>query len=257
MIWQPYAWKRRALYNLSFFKFFLSPIFPYVNMNWFTQTLSSSIGQKVLMSLTGLFLISFLIVHLVGNLLLFKADNGAMFNAYAHFMSTALIIRMAEIVLVLGFVLHIYSAWKLTQYNKKSRPHDYVCNRPDANSSWFSRNMGITGSGVLIFLVTHLHHFWYRYKFQGDLPIAAGTDYHDMYWLVQTFFQQEWWSALLYIIAMIFLSFHLLHAFESAFQTLGLHHKKYTPLLQKIGVLFAITVPAGFAVMPLYFLVVR
>ncbi|MCK5664126.1 MAG: succinate dehydrogenase cytochrome b subunit, partial [Thiotrichaceae bacterium] len=179
----------------------------------------------------------------------------AMFNAYAHFMSTAGIIRIAEIILVLGFVLHIYSAWKLTQYNKQTRPQDYICNRADVNSTWFSRNMGLTGSMVLIFLVTHLHNFWYRYKFQAEIPQAAGTDYNDMYWLVQTVFQQEWWFAILYVVAMVFLGFHLAHAFESAFQTLGINHKKYTPLIQILGVLFAIVVPLSFAAMPLYFLI--
>ncbi len=224
-------------------------------MNWFTKTLTSSIGQKVLMSMTGLFLISFLLVHLAGNLMLFKDDHGAAFNAYAHFMSTAGVIRVAEIILVLGFVLHIYSAWKLTRHNRQTRPQDYVCSHPSANSRWFSRNMGITGSVVLIFLVMHLHNFWYRYKFRGDIPQAAGTDYKDMYWLAQTVFQQEWWIAILYIVAMVFLGFHLAHAFESAFQTLGFHHKKYTPLIQKLGLLFAIGIPAGFAAMPIYFLV--
>ncbi len=222
-------------------------------MNWLTKTLTSSIGQKVLMSITGLFLISFLIVHLTGNLMLFKNDNGAAFNAYAHFMSTAGIIRVAEIVLVLGFLLHIYTAWKLTQHNRQTRPQNYTYSRPDANSSWFSRYAGITGSMIFIFLAIHLHNFWFRYKFQTDIPLAVGTDYKDMYWLAQTVFQQEWWFALLYIIAMIFLGFHLIHGFESAFQTLGIHHKKYTPLVQKLGILFAIAVPVGFAAMPIYF----
>ncbi|OQY43947.1 MAG: succinate dehydrogenase [Candidatus Parabeggiatoa sp. nov. 2] len=224
-------------------------------MNWLTKTLTSTVGQKVLMSMTGLFLISFLVVHLTGNLMLFKDDNGVAFNAYAHFMSTAGIIRVAELILVLGFVLHIYTAWRLTRHNRQTRPQDYIYSRPDINSSWFSRNMGITGSVVLIFLLTHLHHFWFKYKFQADIPLAAGTDYKDMYWLAQTFFQQEWWFSILYIVAMVFLGFHLAHAFESAFQTLGIHHKKYTPFLKKLGVLFAIIVPAGFATMPIYFLI--
>jgi len=223
--------------------------------NWFIKTLTSSIGQKIVMSITGLFLISFLMVHLTGNLMIFKGDNGAAFNAYAHFMSTAGIIRVAEIILVLGFVLHIYTAWKLNQHNQQTRPQTYIYNRPDANSSWFSRHAGITGSIVLIFLVTHLHNFWFRYKYQADVPLFANSDYKDMYWLAQTVFQQEWWFAILYIVAMLFLGFHLAHGFESAFQTLGVNHKKYTPLIQKFGLLFAIVVPAGFAAMPIYFLV--
>jgi len=220
-------------------------------MNWITKTLTSALGQKLIMSITGFFLISFLMVHLTGNLMLFKNDGGAMFNAYAHFMSTAGIIRLAEIILVLGFVLHIYIAWRLTQQNRQARPQDYVYSRPDANSSWFSRNMGIAGGIVLIFLVIHLYNFWFQYKFQADIPLAPGTDYKDMYWLVHIVFIQEWWFSILYIVAMIFLGFHLAHGFESAFHTLGLHHKKYTPLIKMIGLLFAIIVPAGFAAMPI------
>jgi len=185
-------------------------------MNWFLKTLYSTLGQKILMSLTGFFLISFLMVHLTGNLMLFKGDNGAAFNAYAHFMSTADIIRVAEIILVLGFLLHIYTAWRLTQHNQKTRPQAYAYSRPDANSSWSSRNMGIAGSVVLFFLVIHLYNFWFRYQFQAEIPIVPGTDYKDMYWLIQTVFVQEWWFAILYIIAMVFLGFHLAHGFESA-----------------------------------------
>ncbi len=223
-------------------------------MQWFIKTLTSSIGQKILMSITGFFLILFLIVHISGNLLLFKGDGGVAFNAYAHFMSTAMILRVAEIILVLGFGLHIYTAWLLTRHNTQSRPQNYVYTQPQANSSWFSRNMGLAGSIVLIFLLVHLHNFWFRYKFQAEIPLVAGGDYKDMYWLVKTVFIQEWWYSILYIVAMVFLSFHLVHGFESAFQTLGINHKKYTPLIKTIGLLFAIVVPAGFAAMPIYFL---
>ncbi len=222
-------------------------------MQWFIKTLTSSIGQKVLMSLTGFFLISFLMVHITGNLLLFKGDGGAAFNAYAHFMSTALILRIAEIVLVLGFGLHILTAWLLTQHNNQSRPQGYVHSHEEVNSSWFSRNMGLAGLMILIFLLVHLHNFWFRYKFQAEIPLVAGTDYRDMYWLVKTVFIQEWWFSILYLVAMVFLGFHLIHGFESAFQTLGINHKKYTPLIKTIGVLFAIIVPACFASMPIYF----
>jgi succinate dehydrogenase / fumarate reductase cytochrome b subunit len=224
-------------------------------MQWFINTLTSSIGQKVLMSITGFFLISFLIVHITGNLLLFKADGGAAFNAYAHFMSTALILRIAEIVLILGFGLHIYTAWLLTRHNNMSRPQNYIYNHQEANSSWFSRNMGLAGSIVLIFLLVHLHNFWFRYKFQAEIPLVPGSDYKDMYWLVKTVFIQEWWFSIMYVLAMVFLGFHLVHGFESAFQTLGINHKKYTPLLKKIGLLFAIAVPAGFAAMPISLLI--
>jgi len=226
-------------------------------MNWFTNILYSTVGKKILMSITGLFLISFLLVHLIGNFMLFKPDNGAAFNAYAHFMSTASIVRVAEIILVLAFALHIFIAWKLTRHNRQTRSQSYIYTRPDANSSWTSRNMGFVGGVVLVFLVIHLHNFWFRYKFQVDIPLAAGTDYKDMYWLVHKIFTKEWWFSWMYIVVMILFGFHLAHGFESAFQTLGIHHKKYTPLLKTLGLFIAIAIPAGFAAMPIYFLFIK
>ena len=222
-------------------------------MNWLIKTLTSSLGQKILMSLTGFFLISFLMVHLTGNLMLFKNDGGAAFNAYANFMSTAGIVRVAEIILVTGFLLHIFVAWQLTRHNQQTRPQHYAYSRPDTNSAWTSRNMGILGSIILIFLLIHLYNFWFQYKFQANIPLVPDAGYKDMYWLVQKVFMEEWWYSIVYIVAMVFLGFHLAHGFESAFQTLGLHHKKYTPFIRKLGLLFAIVVPAGFASMPIYF----
>ena len=222
-------------------------------MNWLIKILISSLGQKILMSLTGFFLISFLLVHLTGNLMLFKNDGGTAFNAYANFMSTAGIVRVAEIILVLGFLLHIFVAWQLTRHNQQTRPQHYAYTRPDTNSAWTSRNMGILGSIILIFLLIHLYNFWFQYKFHADIPLVPDAGYKDMYWLVQKVFIEEWWYSILYIVAMVFLGFHLAHGFESAFQTLGIHHQKYTPFIKKLGLLFAIVVPAGFASMPIYF----
>jgi succinate dehydrogenase / fumarate reductase cytochrome b subunit len=224
-------------------------------MSWVKQTFTSTIGRKVIMSLTGLFLVSFLFVHLSGNLLMFKDDNGLAFNTYSHFMSTAFIIRILEIVLVLGFVLHIYTSYQLTQLNKKARPVGYVAGDATPQVSWFSKNMGLSGSIVLIFLITHLQNFWYRYKFQ-DIPmteLADGTEVKDMYVLVTTVFANEWWFSILYIVAMILLAFHLNHGFQSAFRTLGIEHKKYTPAIKNLGTLLSVVLPAGFAIFPIYY----
>ncbi|MDM8564282.1 succinate dehydrogenase cytochrome b subunit [Candidatus Halobeggiatoa sp. HSG11] len=220
--------------------------------NWFVKTINSTLGQKMIMSLTGLFLISFLVIHLTGNLMLFKDDGGASFNAYAHFMSTSSFIKLAEIFLVLGFGMHIYTAWRLTRYNKQVRPQAYAYSRPEVNSPWTARYMGFVGSIMLIFLLIHLYHFWFKYKFQIEVP--ATGDYKDLYLLVQTTFVKEWWISVLYIVSMVFFGLHLVHGFESSLQTLGIQHKKYTPMLKKVGLLFAIIVPMGFAVMPLYFI---
>lgn len=202
------------------------------------------------MSLTGLLLISFLIVHLIGNLMLFKADNGASFNAYAHFMSTALIIRGAEVMLVAGFIIHLLTAWHLIRRNRNARGHNYAYLQPQA--SWVSRHMGLTGSFILVFLVVHLYQFWYRYHFQTGLPTTV-DGYKDMYFLTQIIFQ-HWDTAVFYTVAMILLGLHLSHGVTSALQSLGLNHRRYTPWLEKLGLLMALIIPAGFAAMPLYFL---
>ncbi|MBE9563319.1 MAG: succinate dehydrogenase cytochrome b subunit, partial [Proteobacteria bacterium] len=180
--------------------------------------------------------------------------GGASFNAYAHFMSTSIFIKLAEVILVLGFGFHIYTAWRLTKYNKQVRPQDYAYSRPDVSSSWTARNMGFVGSMILIFMLIHLYNFWFKYKFQTDIPLIINGDYKDLYLFLKTTFIEEWWISILYVVSMVFFGLHLAHGFESSLQTLGIQHKKYTPMLKKVGLLFAIIVPTGFAVMPLYFL---
>jgi succinate dehydrogenase / fumarate reductase cytochrome b subunit len=220
-------------------------------MSWITKTFTSSIGRKIIMSLTGLFLCSFLVIHLIGNLQLFKHDQGAAFNVYSHFMGTNPIIRTIEWGLVLGFVFHIYEAIVLTGRNKKARgSQGYVVNNAGQNSEWTSRNMGILGTVILIFLIVHLYNFFWRARF-GELdPDINNND--DLYTLVVSSFHQ-WWYVLLYVAAQIALGYHLWHGFRSAFQTLGLNHRKYTPLIKAVGYAFAVIVSATFAAMPLYF----
>jgi succinate dehydrogenase / fumarate reductase, cytochrome b subunit len=219
-------------------------------MNWFTKTFSSTIGRKLVMSITGLFLCSFLVVHLIGNLQLFKDDGGLAFNVYSEFMGHNPVIRTMEIVLVLGFLFHIYDAFVLTRRNQASRPVGYANNHPEQNSNWSSRNMGLLGTVILVFLIIHLYNFFWRARF-GELGIDGGGN-PDLYIVVKESFQL-WWYVAIYVIAMIALAYHLIHGFQSAFQTLGLTHKKYTPLIKSLGYAFAIIVCFGFATMPLYF----
>lgn len=224
-------------------------------MSWFSKAASSSIGRKLTMGLTGLFLVSFLVVHLVGNLQLFYADGGKAFNVYSHFMSTNGVIRILELGLVAGFVLHIYTSYVLTQKNKAARPIAYAT-PSQSKVSWFSKNMGLSGSIVLVFLIIHLKNFWFTYKF-GQLPTQTyeGLEYKDMYYLVDSVFSNEWWYSILYIVAMILLGFHLNHGFQSAFRTFGLDHKKYTPLIVQLSGLISVVIPALFAAMPIYFMI--
>lgn len=222
-------------------------------MSWFTKTFSSTIGRKVIMSITGLFLCSFLVVHLIGNLQLFKNDGGEAFNIYSEFMGHNPVIRTLELVLLAGFVFHIYDAWALTQRNKSARSVKYAVNHLDQNSNWSSRNMGLLGTVILVFLIVHLYNFFWRARF-GDLPTQTieGESVDNLYMVVVESFK-IWWYVALYVIAMVALCFHLIHGFASAFQTLGLNHKKYTPAIKAIGYGFSVLVCAGFAAMPLYF----
>jgi succinate dehydrogenase / fumarate reductase cytochrome b subunit len=222
-------------------------------MNWFTKTFSSTVGRKFVMSITGLFLCSFLVVHLIGNLQLFKDDGGAAFNIYSEFMGHNPIIRTMEIVLLLGFLFHIYDGLVLSRKNKAARPVNYAENRPQENSTWSSRNMGLLGTVILVFLIIHLWNFFVPARFGGlEGVVIEGADYDNLYIrVVQSF--QIWWYVALYVIAMVALAYHLIHGFQSAFQSLGLSHKKYTPFIKTFGYAFSIIVCLGFAIIPLYF----
>lgn len=225
-------------------------------MGWFTKAISSSLGQKFVMATTGLFLILFLIGHVSGNLLLFKNDGGQAYNFYAEFMSTSPFVQVLRIVTAASFILHIIYSVALTRLNKKARPIEYGVNKPAQNTEWPARNMGILGTFTLIFLVIHLRTFLYEMSF-GEVPYVdygALGNVKDLYSLVESTFS-IWWYSVIYVVLMIALGFHLWHGFKSAFQTLGLKHKKYTPAIEKFGYAFSIIVPAVFAAMPLYFLI--
>lgn len=207
--------------------------------------LKSSIGKKVLMGLTGLFLISFLIVHVSINSLIFCNDSGEAFNAGANFMAHNPVIRVMEIGLFAGLILHIVQALLLTMENKKARPVGYAMVNGAANSSWYSRSMGVLGSLLLLFLVVHLGNFWVPTK----IAVFAHEE-HNTFENMKAVFGQ-WYFVAIYMVGVISLCYHLLHGFQSAFQSLGLNHKKYTPVIKKLGVWFSIVVCLLFAAMPL------
>ncbi|MCG8340355.1 MAG: succinate dehydrogenase cytochrome b subunit [Cytophagales bacterium] len=222
-------------------------------MNWFTQALSSTLGKKLIMALTGLFLITFLVVHVSGNLLLLKDDGGQAFNLYTAFMTTNPVIGVLSYVNYTIILLHIVYAFILTIQNRKARPVGYAVSKPAKNSHWTSRNMGILGTLILVSLIVHLRGFWYEFKF-GAPPKVTYADVgevKDMYAIVVAAYTQGWY-ALFYVISMFFVAFHLFHGFKSAFQTLGLTHKKYTPFIEKVGIAFSIIVPGLFAVIPIW-----
>lgn len=233
-------------------------------MSWLSTTLTSSIGRKLVMGLTGLFLVSFLFVHGIGNLALFKNDGGMAFNAYTVFMTTSPIIRVMEIFLVAGFGFHIYTALTLTNQNKAARPQGYAYKKSSPGVTWFSQNMGTSGMVILVFLILHLINFYAEYHYgimyDGVIPMVDinmgdhTVNVRNMYEIVKTVFQQQWWVSVLYVGSMVLLGMHLAHGFQSAFKTFGLEHKKYTPAIISIGNVIAVLLPALFASMPLYFL---
>jgi len=215
---------------------------------------SSSLGRKYLMALTGLFLCSFLLIHLIGNVTLFT--DPVQFNEYTRFMSSNPLIRVMEIVLVVGFLTHIIDAVMLTKANKAAQPVKYAMDKK--KSTWYSRNMGLTGSIILAFLILHLQSFWYGYKF-GNVAMtidSSGIAIKDMYTMVVAAFSQSWYSAI-YVVAMVLLGTHLNHGFQSAFQSMGLRHKKYTPAIKKAGTAFAVIMTLGFISFPIYFYIIQ
>ena len=211
--------------------------------------LKTSIGKKVVMGLTGLFLISFLVVHCFINCLIFFNDGGLTFNVGADFMAHNWLIRAGELVLFAGLIIHVVQALILTLENKKARPVGYAKVDGSANSSWYSRSMGLLGTLLLLFLIVHLIHFWVKSRFTG-LPGEDGNGNENLYAVMQETFKMLW-VVILYALAMISLAYHLLHCFQSAFQTLGLNNKLYTPIIKKAGIYFSIFVPFIFALMPI------
>ncbi|MEJ5993531.1 succinate dehydrogenase cytochrome b subunit [Pedobacter sp. Du54] len=219
-------------------------------MGSIANAFSSSIGKKLIMGITGLFLISFLVVHCFLNSFVFFDNTGVLFNEGAHFMATNWIIRAMEVVLMAGLLLHIVQGARLTFENQAARPQKYAYNNGNANSKWYSRSMGLLGTLLLIFLIVHLSQFWTVSRFTG-IPTTDAAGHEDLYAVMKGTFSNIWF-VVLYVLSMISLAYHLLHGFASAFQTLGWNHKKYTPIIKAVGVWFSILIPLIFAAMPVW-----
>ncbi len=197
------------------------------------------------MAFTGLFLILFLIVHAGINSCIFLNDNGATFNEVAHFMSHNWIMRFLEVGLFAGLIAHIIQGLMLWKQNKAARPVGYYYNKPEKNSTWYSRSMGILGTLLLLFLIMHLAQFYVGTKvalYSGDRP-------HNLYEEMLELFS-IWWIVALYVAGVIALFWHLYHGFQSAFQSLGFHHSKYSPIIKTLGTGYAVIICILFALMP-------
>lgn len=205
------------------------------------------------MSLTGLFLITFLIAHLIGNLQLLYSDGGEAFNTYAHFMTTNPLIFLISLGLYFFIILHAIQGIILAFQNKSAKGSKYAVST-NANASWASKNMALLGILILAFLLLHMGDFWFRMKIGWtNMVLYEGYDYEvkDLYERVVISFSQLW-VVVLYLVGLLALAFHLHHGFASAFQTLGLNHKKYTPIIKAIGTGYSIIVPLLFAIIPIY-----
>ncbi|MCB0395945.1 MAG: succinate dehydrogenase cytochrome b subunit [Flavobacteriales bacterium] len=253
-------------------------------MSGSSAILKSSLAKKYWMAFTGLFLCLFLIGHLAGNLQLFMSgyEGRLQFNEYAVFMTTNPAVKLLSYLTYLSIIFHAIDGIMLTVANKKARPVAYASNNAGANSAWASRNMAVLGLILLIYIVVHMSDFWYEYKF-GALPYmtaqdmttpllksgeavaggqvvngivmvngqSAGPVMKDLYTEVMKAFQVPW-IVILYVFSMLAMAFHLSHGFQSAFQSLGLRHHKYTPLIKKTGTAFAVIVSLLFAAIPVY-----
>ncbi len=236
------------------------------------------------MALTGLFLCVFLVVHLMGNLQLFKHDDGFAFNHYSQFMTGNPLIKIVSYITYFAILYHAFKGLIMTMNNRKARPVKYQVDGGWANSHWTSRNMGILGTVLLVFIVIHMIDFWYEFKF-GNLPTKkyiqydiggelknmefsgekfqarvkaslgqindfTTLEYKDLYKEVYATFD-KWWYVLLYTISMFAVAFHLWHGFKSAFQSLGISHPAWNKTIKLVGYGFAVIVPLGFALIPL------
>jgi succinate dehydrogenase / fumarate reductase cytochrome b subunit len=205
-----------------------------------------------MMSLAGLFLIVFLLVHLGINLSLIFADSREMFNKAAHFMGHNLIVRIMEITLFGGFLLHMIYGVILQLQNWLARPRRYR-KENYSQTSFFSKFMIHTAAIITVFLVIHLFDFYLKAKLFGDVPIVLydGKEYHDLGILVVEKFKIGG-VVLFYLACFVLLAFHLLHGFQSAFQSLGLNHKTYTPIINALGIFYTVIVTVGFMAIHIY-----
>ena len=223
-------------------------------MSWVKNTFSSSIGRKFAMALSALFLMLFLLQHFAINFTsVFSAD---VFNDISHFMGTNPLVQFAlQPILIFAVVYHFVMGFVLEAKNRNARAVKYAMNKGQANSTWFSRNMIYSGLVVLAFLALHFYDFWIpeittKYVNGDTTGLMANGDFRYYEEMVEKFHDPI--RTGFYVLAFVLLSLHLLHGFQSAFQSIGARHPKYTPGIKKFGNIFAIAIPAGFIFIALF-----
>ena len=217
-------------------------------MTW-KQVFTSSVGRKLVMGLTGIFLILFLIVHAGLNACIWANDGGQMFLKGAHFMGSNWVPRLLEVGLFAGILLHIVQGFMLEAANRSKRSVGYAVSYGNNGSKWYSRSMGLLGTLILLFLIMHLSHFWYPNRSSQGFLLGEEINLYDKMKAVFS----ETWVVIAYVLGCISLGYHQAHGFQSAFRTLGVHNKRYNAMLTSIGIGFSILVPLAFALMPLSF----
>lgn len=214
---------------------------------------TSSIGRKVIMALTGFFLMFFLLQHLSINMLSVISPDA--FNEVSHFMGTNFLVQfIMQPILIFAVIFHFVMGMVLEFKNRNSRDVKYEMYNGAANSTWMSRNMIISGVTVLAFLAVHFYDFWIpeittKY-INGDMTGMIGENFRYHEELVDKFHDPV--KVVLYVVAFVMLSLHLLHGFQSSFQSVGFNHNKYTPIIKKMGTVFGIAVPLGFAFVAIF-----
>ncbi len=216
---------------------------------------TSSLFRKTIAAFSGLFLVIFLVGHLLGNLQLFiPGEVGkTRFNEYALFMTTNPAVNILSILTYSSIILHIIFTLYLALKSDQARPVKYAVSSGNSNSSWSSKNMSLLGVFILLFIIIHMKSFWYQMHF-GDMPyqyLSDGTKIKDLYQVTISAFSDPLYT-FFYVFSMIALSFHLRHGIESAIQTIGLKTLRYEVLFKVISGGIAIFIPGMFALIPIY-----
>jgi len=221
-------------------------------MKW-SQLFTSSVGKKWVMGLTGLFLISFLVVHAGINACIWANDGGVMFNKAAHFMGATVVIRIMEVGLFAGIFIHIIQGYVLEFSNRNKRKKGYQVGLGNKGSPWYSRSMGLLGTILLLFFIIHWYHFWVPSRFTGipgpEMVLEGGKKVHNLFALMQVTFENAW-VVILYVLACISLCWHLVHGFQSAFRTVGISSPKYLTIIKNTGIVYSVVISLAFAMMP-------
>tara|TARA_B100000963_G_scaffold203480_1_gene177226 strand:+ start:23969 stop:24664 length:696 start_codon:yes stop_codon:yes gene_type:complete len=215
---------------------------------------TSSIFKKVLMALSGVFLMVFLLQHLTINL--FSVVSSELFNKVSHFMGTNFLVQfILQPILIFGVFFHLIMGMYLEYQNRKSRPVRYAYSNASENSTWMSRNMIITGVTIMLFLGLHFYDFWVpemKYKYIDFKPEIPERYYEE---LKHKF--HDLWRVIIYCVSFIFLSLHLLHGFQSSFQSVGFKNNKHADKIKKASNLYAVLVPAGYVFIALYHYLIK